>query len=398
MAQTKGPSLATTAQVVVKTQAPKLRRKLQKTVTKQRSSGARRLGLGASNEAFHNNKCDTANRGLLAQAQSRLPPVPLADPDLTDSKWSEFFRGNGCLHYQDSASQSIDALASPIHIIPEFSHLAVKDVKHRQQQQPPRTSSDSQKSTVTMRRRAKTPIFSIGQLDTIPRPGNALGKTSSVELIAEQYRALLESRASAYSDSHSEPPPSRHGQDSTDTIRRQHSSDELHIATPIHAPKHTLQQPQQPHQLGSSPTSDDGTLVSFEEERVYFKPVSFSPEPLSPPSNFDFDDYRPRFPSPSPPAPDNLSLQICLDLLTRDLSSALANRPGRNSPETSALQVWVMIEAYERLRDQLADRGAEGLETMLDMWLRSLYTVHDSLTGRSDSGSDYEAMGVEALD
>ncbi|KAK0641125.1 hypothetical protein B0T16DRAFT_209162 [Cercophora newfieldiana] len=398
MAQTKGPSLAAPAQVVPSTQAPKLRRKLQKALTKQRSSGARRLG--ASDEALRDNKCDTANRRPPAQAQSCLPPVPpLHGSDPSDSKWSEFFRGNGCLHYQDSASKSSNSLASPVNIIPEFYHLAVRDVQHRQQQQQqkPRTSSDSRKSTATMRRRAKTPIFSIGQLDTIPRPGNALAKTSSVELIAEQYRALLESRASVYSDSHSEPPPSRHGQETTDSLRRQQSSDELNIATPIYAPNHTLQQQQPPLQLGSSPISDDGTLVSFEEETVYFKPVSFSPEPLSPPSHFDFEDHR-RFPSPLPPAPDNLSLQICLDLLTRDLSSALANRPGRNSSETSALQVWVMIEAYERLRDQLADRGSEGLETMLDMWLRALYTVHDSLTGRSDSGSEYESMGVEDLD
>ncbi|KAK4453933.1 hypothetical protein QBC34DRAFT_173935 [Podospora aff. communis PSN243] len=401
MAQTKGPSLVTPPQVVLKSQVPKLRRKLQKTVMKQRSSGARRLGLGASNEGLRDNKGDAANRGP-AQAQPCLPSVPLPGPDGSDSKWSELFRGNGCLHYQDS--KSTNSLASPVNIIPEFYHLAVSDVQHRRQQQQqqrqqqkPRATPASQKPAVTMRRRAKTPIFSIGQLDTIPRPANALAKTSSVELIAEQYRALLESRASAYSDSHSEPPPSRHGQDAADTIRRQQSSDELNVATPIHAPSHTLHQ-QPPHpQLGSSPISDDGTLVSFEEERVYFKPVSFSPEPLSPPLHSNFDDYGP-FPSPSPPAADNLSLQICLDLLTRDLSSALANRPGRNSSETSALQVWVMIEAYERLRDQLADRGAEGLESMLDMWLRALYAVHDSLTGRSESESEYDGMGVEELD
>jgi len=249
-----------------------------------------------------------------------------------------------------------------------------------------------------MTRRAKTPIFSIGQLDTIPRPGNALAKTSSVELIAEQYRALLESRDSIYSDSHSEPPPSRNGEDAAAPLRRQQSSDELDIATPIHAPNHSLRHQQPAHALGSSPTSDDGTLVSFEEETVYFKPVSFSPEPLSPPAQHEFDEYQRPFPSPSPPAAENLSLQICLDLLTRDLSSALANRPGRNASETSALQVWVMIEAYERLRDQLADRGAEGLGVMLDMWLRALYSVHDALTGRSESESDYDDMGVEELD
>ncbi len=364
--------------LVVKVQTPRLRRKLQKSVTKQRGAlTAERLGSGVSNEALAQKKGDTPRRRP-AQAQPSLPSLPLPEPDLSDSKWSEFFRTGGCLHPHDT-----DSLRSSVNIIPEFSHLAVREPQPRSSH-----SSDSQtSSTATMRRRAKTPIFSIGQLDTIPRPSNALGKTSSVELIAEQYRALLDSRNSIYSDSHSEPPPSRQGDDGFG-LRRQQSSNELDVETPIHAPSHVVEYP------GGSPTSDDGTLVSFEEERVYFKPVSFSPEPLSPP-------FERQFPSPSP-APDNLSLQICLDLLTRDLSSALASRPGRSTPETSALQVWVMIEAYEKLRDHLGEAlltrdELRPMEMMFDMWLRALYTIHDSLTMNSES--DYEAeLGTEELD
>jgi hypothetical protein len=338
MAQTKDGLLAP-QQPAIRAQAPRLRKKLQKSVTKQRSIGARRLGPGASNEALVDNKCDTANKRLLAQAQSCLPSLPAHSPDLFD-----LFRGGGCLYYH-RASLSSESLLTPLNIITDFAHLAVRDATPRPIQQTPRPSTDSQTRPQTMRRRAKTPIFSIGQLDAIPRP-NALSKVDSVDLIADQYRALLEARNSVYSDSHSEPPPSRQGDGSSGfPLRRQQSSDELHSDTPIHAPNHSAAPP-----LGASPTSDDGTLVSFEEETVYFKPVSFSPEPLSPHPQFV---ERP-FPSPSPPAPDNLSLQICLDLLTRDLSSALASRPSRSTPETSALQVWVMIEAYERLRDQLA--------------------------------------------
>lgn len=375
MAQTKERSLAAPAVVVAKTQAPRLRRKLQKSVTKQKGIVVERLGPVASNKAPSPNKCDTAKRQQ-AQAQPSVPSRPLPEPDLSDSKWSEFFRTGGCLQDQD-----VESLKRPVTIVPEFSHLAVRD-------SPPRSSlsNDSQKSTTTMRRRAKTPIFSIGQLEGIPRPVNALGKTSSVELIAEQYRALLEDpRDSIYSDAHSEPPPSRQGDAGGFGLRRQQSSDELHVATPIHAPNHVVD-------LGSSPTSDDGTLVAFEEETVYFKPVSFSPEPTSPP-------YGHSFPSPSP-APDNLSLQICLDLLTRDLSSALASRPSRSCPETSALQVWVMIEAYERLRDQVAEARLSRtemhpLEMMFDMWLRALYTVHDSLTGNSESDYEVELLSED---
>jgi hypothetical protein len=149
---------------------------------------------------------------------------------------------------------------------------------------------------------------------------------------------------------------------------------------------------------GTSPTSDDGTLVSFEEETVYFKPVSFSPEPRSPTHGYS-SSYGSNSTSTSTgtgtgnnpfASPDNLSLQICLDLLTRELSSAVADRrqgtTGRTRPgsEISALQVWLMIEAFERLRDQVAEMrlavgGATGVEVMFDTWLRALYTIHDSL-------------------
>ncbi|KAK1759560.1 hypothetical protein QBC47DRAFT_110843 [Echria macrotheca] len=390
MAQTKDALLAP-QQPAIRAQVPRLRKKLQKSVTKQQSIGARRLGPGASNEALVDNKCDTANKRLLAQAQSCLPSLPAHSPDHI----FDFFRGHGCLHYHHHASPSTESLLTPLNIIPDFAHLAVRDrdAHPRPIQQTPRPSTDSQTRPQTMRRRAKTPIFSIGQLDAIPRP-SAHAKVDSVDLIADQYRALLESRNSVYSDSHSEPPPSRQGDGSSGfPLRREQSSDELNSETPIHAPNRPVAPP-----LGASPTSDDGTLVSFEEETVYFKPVSFSPEPLSPHPQFV---ERP-FPSPSPPAPDNLSLQICLDLLTRDLSSALASRPSRSTPETSALQVWVMIEAYERLRDQLAGgrvgREEQGpLETMFDMWLGALYAVHDSLTGNSES--DYEGeLVMEELD
>ncbi len=242
-----------------------------------------------------------------------------------------------------------------------------------------------------MKRRAKTPVFSVGQLEGFPpvrdvqTPAQPAG---GVEVLAEQYRALLESRSAMFSDSISEPPPSRHEHD-TVGIRR-NSFDELHGEAPEAAPP------------GCSPTSDDGTFVGFDEETVYFKPVSFSPEPLSPGQTLDFPVLSPAS------VPDNLSLQICLDLLTRELSSAtLDRRPQRGAAaasEVSALQILVMIEAYERLRDQLLDSrlGHDELrpiEMMFDMWLRALYTIHDALTGSARaSESEYEGLETAALD
>ncbi|GAB1315810.1 Mating-type switching protein swi10 [Madurella fahalii] len=373
---------------------PKLRRKLQKSVSKHRSNIAWRFGSGASTESPSSNKCDTANNKPATQAQNQGPPLP--SPDLSDPKWAEFFRGDLCTHAQEMTSRSWEHLGITTHIVPELSHLATTN-----SQPPPTSASDAPaSSTPKMRRRAKTPIFSIGQLEDITRPSNALARTSSVELIADQYRALLDYRASVYTDSYSEPPPSLEDDDEGDdddhegaaAMRRQRSSESLPDDAPICVPMHLGELVQR------SPTSDDGTLVSFEEETVYFKPVSFSPEPTSPavqvPSN----------PSHSPPD-DNLSLQICLDLLTRDLSSALASRPSRSCAGTSALQVWVMIEAYEKLRDRILESGngseeSRSLGMMFDMWLRALYTIHDSLNGsQAASESDYGAeLGTEELD
>lgn len=352
----------------------KLRKKLQKPLTKQRRSSLS-WRFGSSNEAGADNKSDTKT--------SKPTLLSLPSPDLSNSKWTEFFGGSICIRPDDPHSGSQESVHNMpvVHIIPELSHLVPSDAERTST-----SSSDTPAPTKPkMRRRAKTPIFSIGQLDTPQRPGNALGRTSSVDLIAEQYRALLDSRSSVYTDSHSEPPPSRQGAERPLSIRRQHSSGHLRADAESHRPINLA--------TSSSPvSSDDGTLVAFEEETVYFKPVSFSPEP------------SPRLPPSSnsqTPAPGNLSLQICLDLLTRDLSSALASRPSRTCPETSALQVWVMIEAYERLRDQLSDArlGCEEFATvegMLNMWLRALYSIHDTLQGGDQrSESDY---GLETPD
>ncbi|KAK0742425.1 hypothetical protein B0T21DRAFT_361343 [Apiosordaria backusii] len=367
---------------------PKLRKKLKKTVSKQRSAvSSWRLGLSSSTSTA-NNKSETTNK----------PPVlSLPSPDLSDPKWSEFFKNGGCFYPQDEPSvlsESSEPSKSRANvqqhpIVPELSHLVISDSDA--QKRLSLSSSDSPASPrTTMRRRAKTPIFSIGQLEGIPRPSNALARASTVELIADQYRALLESENSAFAESHPESPPSRQGSDGPLSVRRRQSSDHLREESHVSSPLRPMDL------VSSSPTSDDETLVSFEEETVYFKPVSFSPEP------------SPRLPPrrlTNTPALDNLSLQICLDLLTRDLASALASRPSRTNSETSALQVWVMIEAYERLRDQLSNAGLGceeygALESMLNLWLRALYSIHDNITGGDQrSESDYgEELGTEDLD
>ncbi|KAM7188605.1 hypothetical protein V8F20_010492 [Naviculisporaceae sp. PSN 640] len=338
-------------------QPPKLRKKLQKSVTKQRNFTS----------------SISLIRGRLKQKQRQQPCLlPALTPDLNDSKWSDYLlRETGCFCPKTSTTRASSLLLpprpeesepllqeKPSQIIPELSHLAISNAKHHNPDNNNNSSSDSASSPMTprdnqalRRRRAKTPIFSIGQLESIPRPGNALAtneKRLSAEVMAEQYRALIASRNSILKETHSEPSHSRLGHRDEDGFLLDDENGAHHQPRDMN-----LLPPEVPLPNGSPTTSDDGTLVGFEEETVYFKPVSFSPEPLSP----DFED--PRFQSPLPhQMPGNLSLQICLDLLTRDLSSGLKGaglgvNTASSSNNTSALQVWVMIEAYERLKDQL---------------------------------------------
>lgn len=88
-----------------------------------------------------------------------------------------------------------------------------------------------------------------------------------------------------------------------------------------------------------------------------------------------------------------MRFQVGLELLTRELSSAFANQSSRDSGNASGLQVWVMIEAYERLRDQLAASGTENKEAKaaIDSWLEALYAIHKNMAGETaGSESEYE--------
>jgi hypothetical protein len=404
----RAPLLASPAQNPNKAEANhRPRRKLQKSGAKQRSYLAKRPA--SSEDSIASPKFDTAVK-LVTQRAGVIgqPNIPLP-PDLNDSKWLEYIRKSGFLCAVDAPEgQSKESLKRPVNTIPEFSHLAINDVRRSRpslDRHIPDSPTSSTSTMSTMRRRAKTPVFTIGQLEGDSSaakppafPMSNANKVSSVELIAEQYRALLEYRDddSIYSiedATHSEPEPERRdlsdGERATDQTTSRNA-----MATPPPDSGPTTQ----------SPTSDDGTLVGFEEETVYFKPVSFSPEPLSP-----YQSYDSALSSPQPTVQGNLSLQICVDLLTRELTSAVSERRQRSSHDLPALQIWVMIEAYERLRDQILDMRmptdtAKAAGEMLDVWLHALYDIHDSLTGDAlttgSAASDYDinSLGTEALD
>lgn len=93
----------------------------------------------------------------------------------------------------------------------------------------------------------------------------------------------------------------------------------------------------------------------------------------------------------------------------RQARNSTEGKKEKLSTETSALQVWVMIEGYEKLREELllqdgkfgvvVEGGGpqkEAVKAMLDTWLSALYKIYDELSEeafevRSESNySDYE--------
>ncbi|KAI2468644.1 hypothetical protein F4781DRAFT_255183 [Annulohypoxylon bovei var. microspora] len=362
----------------------KLRRKLQKIGTQQR--------WYKSNDHNNAKKAATITVNTNTKAVTISKPIPHPNhraiseiPDPNDGKWLEQLRKSGYLcRTQPLVQPSHKPLRHSMQVIPELAHLSLDETKPGRQLDR-RASCAIPSSTGSLSRRyAKTPVHHIGQLEGRSRRNNELAarRVSSVEKIAESYRALLESSCAILNDNTQESSSPLRFEESYHTGGRKYGARE-----------DTIQEIPDTSSATGSPHSDDGTLVAFEDDTISFKPASVSPEPPSP---RDIHVHRMPIPPPRRASPGSHSLQICLDLLGRELSSAASGSSLRPSAETSALQVWVMIEAYERLRDKVydmrLDRDQErSLSTMLDTWIKALYSVHDKMTGSDghESESDY---------
>lgn len=282
---------------------------------------------------------------------------------------------------------------SPSSLIPEFAHLAVTgrpkkplQLSKSVEELPPLPSPHStlSSSSSIMRRYAKTPVTRIGQLEGEPSPTTLGHKAPDAEYIAGQYRALLDSRS--YEDLQEDTELEKGVDEWYDARTRQNSLDTIRSAVSRRSPlpPTPLQRASTPPGLDfeteGSPTSD-GTLVEFEEDAIYFKPA-FSPEALSP----ILEDEDCSSPWSPPPRADALSLQITMELLTKELSGSLRrnNRHQPGAADVPSLQTWLMIEAYEKLREQVSNMHlpsgeAHALQDMFDVWLRALYRVHEGL-------------------
>ncbi|CAK7221426.1 hypothetical protein SCUCBS95973_004496 [Sporothrix curviconia] len=363
------------------------------------------------------------------------------------------------------------------------------------------SSVEALSATTKPRRKVKTPVYAVGQLESEAGAGETveananeqvelglLQSKSSIECIAEEYRALLASRNSQSTEALSEvnmdvfprSVTSYHGglRSSNST---KHSSASLQAqAAALNAQRKFMLAPPGATKASNADARDDSPFLPAAMVQDWLPRTSMpvfniqSPPPppaLSPlrtrssmmgihphsTSNSIMEAYNKQRTPPPPPQPqsDNPGLQICVDLLTRELSSAVLHRsspaaataasqraatrrhlqqngsasvgiapsptipmfaatpsPSPADNASSALQILVMIEAYERLRDQLVaeaqvkskkntrkshhqaskDASTEEIEAMFGLWLKSLYRIHDSLT------SDAVANGEDSYD
>ncbi|KAM3502303.1 hypothetical protein MY11210_009106 [Beauveria gryllotalpidicola] len=296
--------------------------------------------------------------------------------------------------------------APPPPPIPELSavHYRSQDGEMAAKQSSPPTSPVMRATPVfsppTARRRAKTPVHRIGQLEAAQRNRNKLphrngnmdgvNRMSSVSTIAREYRELA-----VYPETNVLDVP---------------KIDPLFLMNPdiVELPDAQDTDCQNGRLLGachynhhrsSSSVSEDGTLLGSEPDTTSFgscpsltTPPS-SPPPPPPPAETSDDDSE-------PPALAVLRFQIGIELLTKELSAAFADQSSRSrrQKDVDGLQIWVMIEAYERLREQLDAKPAEEnkqARDAIDAWIRALYAIHGNMTRRDGAadGSEYGSDG-----
>ncbi|OAA40170.1 mating-type switching protein swi10 [Beauveria brongniartii RCEF 3172] len=248
----------------------------------------------------------------------------------------------------------------------------------------------------TVRRRAKTPVHHIGQLEAAQRNRNkppyrngnmdGVNRMSSVSTIAREYRELA-----VYPETNVPDVP---------------KIDPLYLMNPdiVELPDaqdkdcqdgRLLSASHQNHRRSSSSVSEDGTLLGSEPDTTSLGSCpSLTPSSSSPPASETSDEGS------EPPALASLRFQIGIELLTKELSTAFAanhqSSSSRRQKDVGGLQIWVMIEAYERLREQLDAKPAEEenkqARDAIDAWIRALYAIHGNIAsdGAADE-SEYES-------
>jgi hypothetical protein len=232
-------------------------------------------------------------------------------------------------------------------------------------------SSDSLYSSYKMdepmlkRTRAKTPVYSIGQLESARHhPFDA------TQLLAEHYRALLPARMPT---PFVEPEPPKIHRKTLRKIKRQQSLRNLmkqHSRSSSISDSETLVGSDSP----TSPLSPSHPLFDLKQEHALENNHVTAKADDDLTSSFEND----------------MALKICMDLLTSELATAFSRQhPLEKEDRSSGLQVLLMIEAYETVQQHLRQRmykshvmgekddHVQDVERILEYWLKVLYSVYD---------------------
>ncbi|KAG5969832.1 hypothetical protein E4U58_001047 [Claviceps cyperi] len=314
-------------------------------------------------------------------------------------------------------SPSPQTAARPL--IPDVMSMETDPTKPRMRRGP---SLIKPRPRSSVRRRAKTPVHNIGHLEMAAAKKKqeaaiaVIDRQCSVRTMARQYRTLVDDTLLTEDTNippvpdvppaHREPLPATAAPEPAPEVQE---FDENYGPIPRHSGADLrrgaglFEAPRPRYELAPSPiASDADTLVSFHDEAAYLTPLLFPSPPTSPrtekarPNNSNdgrMTDENADIAKSS--GPGGARFEIAFDLLTRELSAAFADSSARSTSDTSGLQVWVMIAAYERLRDQISamespDPKLQGAKAMFDTWLDALRAVQKTVAGEgAESGSEY---------
>lgn len=226
------------------------------------------------------------------------------------------------------------------------------------------------------RTRAKTPVFSVGQLEAShPPPKLMVGS----EFLAEQYKAILPLRI--VTTIHKPNPPKR--AESWRRIRKVKGDECLYLLAK--EPSRTSSISDSETLVGSEPASPlSPSFAHLETEKHTILDVAGAEKHMFREKEImQDDDLASQFDT-------DVALNLCMELLTSKLANSVSrHHPLEKKGRSSSLQVLLMIEAYEKVQQQVrrrlhgphVERGERqrlrDVDMILEHWLQVLFSVYD---------------------
>lgn len=225
---------------------------------------------------------------------------------------------------------------------------------------------------ILRRTRAKTPVFRVGQLES---------QQIDAQLLAQGYQALLPARLMTpfVEEELPEIIPTR-------TIRKIKRQESLRSLMKKHSREGSISDSET--LVGSTPTSPlSSSYPDFlkKYDDPFAKHVMIDEFDSTDDLSLSFDN--------------DMALKMCMELLTKELSSTLAGQPNEQARQSSGLQILLMIESYEKVQQHLRQQmyksqatgekdGVQDVERILEYWLKVLYSVYDRSHELSVKGNE----------